>query len=356
MKKFIFITNYFPPEGFAASVRAYNYTKYIKKWGFEPIVITGFPSPRFPKDSSLLEDLREIEIYRTKFLSPGSLPIKTLKKGGRELKRDLKPFLHKSFEIINREKISFVFITLPPFSLIKVGLSIKIREKIPLICEIRDPAYFESGKRFKKLIKNSEKMVNLFIGPNEFVLNSFGIKGKIIYPGTIKFKSSSEEFNIIYAGSLKGAEESLKRFLKNTAEINYKLLILGAKSNIKDQRVKFLPYIEYKKLPEYYRRAKLFVIFRDRDCKNYIPLKFFEKSGGNVPIIAYFKEKGKLFYFLKKFKKGEGFVFGEEEKLKKLLKNLEKQRIETPCLNYSWEKRVKELSEIFKDVSWETFI
>jgi len=342
--KFLYLLYYFPPEPFAASVRAYNYTKYLKEIGFSPFIVTKKIPENILKDLSLIEDLGEIHIERVyDFLPFIKLPVKR-KKGGREFKRYLRNFLKKSSFLIEKENLKFIFVTLPPFELLKVGVSLKLRYKIPLVCEIRDPADFESAKKFKKFIKNSEKLVDLFIASHDYVLSSFKIKGEVIYAGYYEFERRKHSgFNIVYTGTLKNAEESFKRFLNMTRNVDFNLFILGADINLNDTRIRKSSFVEYKKLKDYFEISDLFIIFRDKDCKNYIPLKFFEYSGNDVPVIAYFKKKSNLFEYLKRFKKGKGFIWGEEKDMLKYLENVKRGIIKVEKFGKTWKERTLEI-------------
>ncbi len=347
---FLFLTNYFPPEGFAGSIRAYNYAKHFPEFGFYPFIITSFPSKRFPKDNSLLEEIKEFKIFRVKNISPSLIPFKNIKKGGREFKRFLRPFFEKSLSVLNKEKIDFIFVTLPPFSLLKVAISLKLRKKIPLVCEIRDPADFESGKKFIKFIKNCENLIDLFIGSHEYVLKSFGIKGKVIYAGYYEFETKKHKgFNIIYTGSMRNASLSFKRFLKFTERIDYKLYLIGTEIKVNDKKVIKEGYIEYKNLKKYFEISDLFIIFRDKDMRNYIPLKFFEQAGSEVPFLAYFKEKSNFFNFLKKLNKGEGFMWGEEENMLLYIENVKNRKVRVSFFGKKWRDRVKEICEVINE-------
>jgi len=345
--KFLYLPYYFPPEPFAASVRAYNYTKYFKEAGFSPFVVTKKIPESILKDLSLLEDLKEIPIERVYDYLSFIKPSLKRRKGGREFKRYLGNFLKKSALLMEKENLKFIFVTLPPFELLKVGVSLKLRYKIPLICEIRDSADFESAKKFKKFIKNYQNLVDLFIGSHDYVLSSFNIKGEVVYAGYYEFdKKKHSGFNIVYTGTLKNAEDSFKRFLDFTKGIDFNLFILGTELNLKDKRIKKSSFVEYKKLRDFFEISDLFIIFRDEDCKNYVPLKFFEYSGNDIPVIAYFKAKSILFNYLKEFKKGRGFIWGEEEEMLKYLEGIKKGIIKVQKFGKTWRERVLEIKNV----------
>lgn len=348
--KFLFISYYFPPEPFAGSVRGYNYIKYLKNFT-EPIVLTKKLPEKILKDNSLLEDLKDVRIERVyDYIYFLKMPLRIRKKSGREAKRFLKPFYEKGKFLLKEGNFKFIFISLPPFELLKVGLSLKRRFNLPLICEIRDPADFESAKNFKKFIKNSENMVDLFICSHFYVLKSFDINGYVLHGGTIEFKKKEHEgFNIIYTGTLKNAEKSFERFLKFTKSINYNLYLLGSNIKSHDKRVKSFGYIDYKNLKNYFEISDLFIIFRDYDTRNYLPLKFFEYSGSSVPVLAYFKNYSNLFNYLEKYKKGKGFVWGEEENLLKFINDIKSNKLFFKSAFKLWKEVSLELLNVINE-------
>ncbi|MEN3046036.1 MAG: hypothetical protein ABDH49_03515 [Candidatus Hydrothermales bacterium] len=340
MRSFLFISYYFPPEPYAASVRAYHYVKNLKNF-FKPYVLTKRISGVFIKDDSLLKDLDGIRIERVfDYISFIKSFIKLKGGAGREVKRILKPFYDRARSILEKERVDFIIITVPPFELLKVGVSLKKRFNLPLVCEIRDPADFESGKKFKRFIKKLENLVDFFVCSHEYVLKTFGINGYILEAGSIKFERKVHDgFNIVYTGTLKNAEESFFRFLEHTKNLDYNLYLLGPIIKVKDKRVIAPGYVNYDSLIKYFEISDLFVIFRDKDAKNYIPLKFFEYLGGDVPILAYFRESSNLFKYIRSLEKGEGFVWGEEKDMIKYLENL----IKNPAI-------VKKVSRYWEDV------
>lgn len=64
MKKLLMICYYFPPIGAVASQRPAKFVKFLKEFGWEPIVITRKEDPMYHTDSSLLNDLN-VKIYRS---------------------------------------------------------------------------------------------------------------------------------------------------------------------------------------------------------------------------------------------------------------------------------------------------
>ena len=69
-KKILIITPFFAPESHAAVFRAHKLVKYLKKEGWEPIVLTVDTNYTYNEDPALLEELEGIPIHRTKYFEP----------------------------------------------------------------------------------------------------------------------------------------------------------------------------------------------------------------------------------------------------------------------------------------------
>ncbi|MBL8017873.1 MAG: glycosyl transferase family 1, partial [Ignavibacteria bacterium] len=68
MKKVLIITYDFPPLGKGSVLRPLKFAKYLLRYDWKPVILTSTPKSYYFKDSSLLEEARELnlEIHRTK--------------------------------------------------------------------------------------------------------------------------------------------------------------------------------------------------------------------------------------------------------------------------------------------------
>ena len=69
-KNVLIITPFFAPETHAAVFTAHKLVKYLKREGWNPIVLTVDVNYNYNEDGSLLEDLKDVEIHRTKYIEP----------------------------------------------------------------------------------------------------------------------------------------------------------------------------------------------------------------------------------------------------------------------------------------------
>lgn len=185
-KNILIITPFFAPETHAAVFRAHKLVKYLKREGWNPIVITVNINYNYNEDSKLLEDLNGVEIHRTTYIEPSlrglymwitgkDRTFKTLKKQGafskeianetnfRKSKVSLKQKVYhyllehwlnvpdrfwtweksavkKANQLIKEHNIQFLYTTMPPFTTGKIGLQIKKQNpSIKWIADFRDP-------------------------------------------------------------------------------------------------------------------------------------------------------------------------------------------------------------------------
>ncbi len=134
MKKVLMILFEFSPTGYTGSFRATSFVKYLRHFGWEPIIITveqdnnygylyanEFKDPNYPQD---------LKIYRTKVLKKFFIN----EWGFRWL-----PYLiPKLIKVIKQEKPDLVYITCPPYYELLVGYIIKKWFGIPYILDYRD--------------------------------------------------------------------------------------------------------------------------------------------------------------------------------------------------------------------------
>lgn len=185
-KNILIITPFFAPETHAAVFRAHKLVKYLKREGWNPIVITVDTNYNYNEDENLLDDLLDIEIHHTKYIEPSlrglymwftgkDRTFKTLKKQGFFTKNDTinsikseakipfkqkvynylldnwlnspdrfwtwkKSAIKKANQLIKDKQIEFVYTTMPPFTTGEIGLQIKKENpSIKWIADFRDP-------------------------------------------------------------------------------------------------------------------------------------------------------------------------------------------------------------------------
>ncbi len=176
-KKVIVITYYFPPCGGGPVIRTYKYVKYLREFGWEPIILTVKHHYYAFKDESIVDELPDdLKIYYTRppliqriiryAQNKGSqtgkniehtsnsnvnenklyLRLKTLKN---KLNRIFYIYddyegwidlaLKKIEQIIREQSIDLIYTTSQPHSLQRIGSAIYKKYGIPWIADFRDP-------------------------------------------------------------------------------------------------------------------------------------------------------------------------------------------------------------------------
>ncbi|MES2568404.1 MAG: glycosyltransferase family 4 protein [Bacteroidota bacterium] len=172
MKKVLIITYYWPPTGGAGVQRWLKFSKYFRKFGWEPVIYT--PSnPDFPiNDDTLLKDVPEnLTVIKTRITEPydvyrkimGKKKTETVNQGflseGKEntllqsvmiwvrgnffipdaRKFWIKPSVSHLSDYIKKNKIDAIISTGPPHSMHLIAMGLKQKHTIPWIADFRDP-------------------------------------------------------------------------------------------------------------------------------------------------------------------------------------------------------------------------
>lgn len=69
-KNVLIITPFFAPETHAAVFRAFKLVKYLKKYGWNPIVLTVDTNYFYMEDLKLLDEIPDVPIYRSRYIEP----------------------------------------------------------------------------------------------------------------------------------------------------------------------------------------------------------------------------------------------------------------------------------------------
>ncbi len=172
MKKVLIITYYWPPTGGAGVQRWLKFSKYFRKFGWEPIIYT--PSnPDFPiNDDTLLKDVpADLTILKTQITEPYDIYRKIMRKKKTETVNQgflsegkentllqsamiwvrgnffipdarkfwIKPSISYLSDYIKQNKIDAVISTGPPHSMHLIAMGLKQKFNIPWIADFRDP-------------------------------------------------------------------------------------------------------------------------------------------------------------------------------------------------------------------------
>jgi len=179
MKKALIISYNFPPVGGAGVQRPVKFVKYLRGFGWEPVVLS-VSNPSVPVlDVSLLKDIPEgVRVYRARTFEP-SYAVKTrvsrakrgmLAASGGVLKKSLSRFLLPDMQILwwpglllrllkvlLRERPDIVFVSAPPFSSFVPAVFACSLFGVPVVLDYRDEWSF-SRQNWENSVKTSWAM------------------------------------------------------------------------------------------------------------------------------------------------------------------------------------------------------
>ncbi len=204
MKKVLMIAHQFPPIGGSGVQRTVKFVKYLRGFGYEPVVLTRSAEKATLKDETLLSDIPEgIEVIRTKSCDFAEWP-SIFSYGGKIIKRLLIPdgervwamnAKKQAVEYLKNNHIDAIYTTSAPYSDHLLGLYLKKKfPQIPLICDFRDewtnnPYHVRKGYRARlerkeemavlaaadQLITNTPVMLANFLRDNPDTKNKFSV-------------------------------------------------------------------------------------------------------------------------------------------------------------------------------------
>lgn len=108
-RNILIITPFFPPQTHAAVFRAFKLVKYLKIMGWNPIVLTVNRNYIYLEDSGLLDEIKDVPIYRANYIEPTLRGLKMLL-GGKDatfktvISKRIEEKLSSNMEISSREK------------------------------------------------------------------------------------------------------------------------------------------------------------------------------------------------------------------------------------------------------------
>lgn len=291
-KNILIITPFFAPETHAAVFRAHKLVKYLKREGWNPIVLTVDVNYNYNEDGSLLEDLEDVEIHRTTYIEPSlrglymwitgkDRTFKTLKAQGvfsketetethfQKRKISLKQKVYnyllenwlnvpdrfwtweksaikKGSELINEHNIKYIYTTSLPFTTFKIGNALKKKHDVKWIADFRDPIMY-SKRTHSSISKvfNKQKKIEINALENADVITGLSSTYKLIYHDLYSGKYDDKTFFIpigidddyIPKESIEGSNEILYigEFLKDYGKLFFSYLeqILKQNPNLK---------------------------------------------------------------------------------------------------------------------------
>lgn len=184
MKNILVIAYYFPPSGGPGVQRVLKHVKYLREFGWNPIVLT-VENGQFPaRDESLLDLIpKEITVYRTRIFEPydiyrkltgkkpgSAIDVNTIKKDGEKSsgKEAIAELIRATFfipdarigwlatarkaalEIIEKHNCQAIYSSSPPYTCSLIARYAKRKSGLPWVAGFRDPwtGFISSPKRW----------------------------------------------------------------------------------------------------------------------------------------------------------------------------------------------------------------
>ncbi len=156
------VAQYFPPAGGVGVIRVTKFVKYIREFGWEPVVLT-VKEDSYPEnvwwDYSIIKDIpAELSIYRT-----GIWKTKLINSPGI---RWFPILLATIGKVIKKENPNMVYLTGGPFFPLLAGPFVKLRFGLPYVVDLRDPWKLANHSAHKKGFKaTTRKILTNFAEP-----------------------------------------------------------------------------------------------------------------------------------------------------------------------------------------------
>lgn len=159
MKNVLFMVYYFPPLGGSGVQRPLKFLKYLRDFGWNPVVICPEPGAYPYYDPSLVDELENLslEIHRVEASTPFHLPflrnekvnfpeklteivrrISRLSMYPDNKKGWIEPAIKKAMDLSQNRSFDLIFSTAPPFSDHIAASELKKKLNIPLVLDYRD--------------------------------------------------------------------------------------------------------------------------------------------------------------------------------------------------------------------------
>lgn len=349
MKKVLMIAHQFPPMGGAGVQRTTKFVKYLRTFGWEPVVFTRDVKNMALKDESLVKDIpKGIQVVRTSPWDFTQLP-GLLKLGGKVLHHKiLIPDTERLWQVFSKRKLSnivkngnfdAIYTTSYPYSDHLLGLYLKNKfPQIPWVADFRDewtnnpyildnPHYSLRSKienSMEKnvlihadcLITNTPVMMQNFVKKYPFAEEKFFVipngYDEADFEGLSKHKQKNEKLTFTYTGSFYKRRkpdilfQALGELLRENPIQRSDLcirLIGNFKSSTMDGLIKkydlneiihVLPYMQHKECIDYLMKSDALLLIEGGGpgAEAFYTGKVFEYMNTGRPILAIIPEKG----------------------------------------------------------------
>lgn len=274
MKKVLIITYYWPPASGPGVQRWLKFSKYLKDFGWSPIILTVDGGSYVNEDPELLKDIpSDLKVFKTKSLEPFLIYNALRGKRGKSVEvgmgnikgepsffKKVSTYIRSNYfvpdarvgwnrfaipkakNIVEKEGVSMIITTGPPHSTHLIGKAIKDQNGIPWIADFRDPwtsIYYEKYlTRSKKSDLKNKRLENDTVQTSDVLLVvSNGMKDefidrnintKVIPNGydeddlPEREKKATDIFKLSYIGNLK-VNQSIKALWEAILELDQEI-------------------------------------------------------------------------------------------------------------------------------------
>ncbi|MBC2608249.1 glycosyltransferase [Pelagicoccus albus] len=166
MRKILFISYHFPPQGGAGVQRSLKFAKYLPSFGVQPYILTSdklVESRWTPKDDSMMKELPEgIAVTR----APWSHEIGSSK---------WKKLRDEAIKLVQEQELSAILVTMSPFEDAALAEAISKATNIPWIADLRDPWALDEFQSYRSGFhrsKERKKMESALAGASSIIMNT----------------------------------------------------------------------------------------------------------------------------------------------------------------------------------------
>ncbi len=162
MFKVLVISYYFPPMGLSGVQRTFKFTKYMKQYNWDPVVLTTESTAYYAHDESLLKEAQSANVrivrakgneINSKLSKQGTvkIPPEWIRKLLSRLSAvfyipdNKKSWSSKALpaarKLLKDEEFEMIFVSAPPFSSFELAVKLKKEFNLPLVIDYRDLWY-----------------------------------------------------------------------------------------------------------------------------------------------------------------------------------------------------------------------
>ena len=410
LKNILVISYYWPPSGGPGVQRVLKFSKYLKKLGWEPIVLTAKDGDFPVKDHSLNDDAKTTQAYFVKSISlhklyswiAGKKTTPTYQLSSSSEDSIIVKFIRwirnnlivpdgrigwypnavkKGSDIIKQNNIRVIFSSAPPYTVHLIARTLSKKHELPWVADFRDPwtdrFYNYENKRLwltklidsyleRKVINDATALTTVSKTISEYYKKTFYVIHNGYDEEDFSLVNKTENNNVVisYIGTMTKSQNPLMFFESiyelNLKEKKYQIDLIGnIHPDIKyyieakkyDNFIKIKPYIPHKDAIKKMCESDflLLVIPNTEKNKGIVTGKLFEYIRSMRKIIMIGPPKSDAAKIIAQTNSGRCFDYSEKNKINQFL-----LKTNLPCSNnyqqYSRENLTKILSHLIERI------